>query len=181
MQLLIAFCNSYMHDDYITVMRMSSDSPWGAWGRTPGQLAGFSNGRCKGNNFSQGWGNLTRQSLLGQVLLNEKSPWYHLKNLGFTWLIHFDFNCTSSLLSWRSLLRTTANMGPQKHPWTEFGYKAARRMGEFLSREATIGKCDPASDAFFSRNKDRCVYINKWYSDYRSKRRALPQNLLFVW
>ena len=39
--------------------------------------------------------------LLGQVLLNEKSPWYNLKKLGFTWLIHFDFNCTSSLFSWR--------------------------------------------------------------------------------
>ena len=38
-------------------------------------------------------------------------------------------------------------------------------MGEFLSRELTIGQCDPASDAFFSRNKDRSVYINKWYSD----------------
>ena len=27
MQLIIVFCNSYMHDDYITVMRMSSASP----------------------------------------------------------------------------------------------------------------------------------------------------------
>ena len=38
-------------------------------------------------------------------------------------------------------------------------------MGKFLSRELTIGQCDPAGDAFFSRNKDRSVYINKWYSD----------------
>ena len=28
-------------------------------------------------------------------------------------------------------------------------------MGEFLSCEFTIGQSDPASDAFFSRNKDR--------------------------
>ena len=28
-------------------------------------------------------------------------------------------------------------------------------MGEFLSRELTVGQCDPASDAFFSRNNDR--------------------------
>ena len=34
-------------------------------------------------------------------------------------------------------------------------------MGEFLSRELTIGQCDPAHDAFFSRNKDSSVYINK--------------------
>ena len=32
-------------------------------------------------------------------------------------------------------------------------------MGEFLSRELTIGQCDPASDPFFSRNKDSSVYI----------------------
>ena len=51
-------------------------------------------------------------------------------------------------------------------------------MGEFLKRELTIGQCDPASDAFFSRNKDSSVYINKWYSDYRSKQCAFPQNLL---
>ena len=25
-------------------------------------------------------------------------------------------------------------------------------MGEFFSRELTVGQCDPASDAFFSRN-----------------------------
>ena len=28
MQLVIVFCNSYMHDDYITVMRMSSAYRW---------------------------------------------------------------------------------------------------------------------------------------------------------
>ena len=32
-------------------------------------------------------------------------------------------------------------------------------MGEFLSRELTIGQCDPASDPFFSRNKASSVYI----------------------
>ena len=32
-------------------------------------------------------------------------------------------------------------------------------MGEFLSRELTVGQCDPASDAFFSRNKDSSVYV----------------------
>ena len=31
-------------------------------------------------------------------------------------------------------------------------------MGEFLSRELTIGQCDPASDALFSRNKDSVVF-----------------------
>ena len=34
-------------------------------------------------------------------------------------------------------------------------------MVEFLSRELTVGQCDPASDAFFSRNKDSSVNINK--------------------
>ena len=31
-------------------------------------------------------------------------------------------------------------------------------MGEFLSRELTVGQCDPFSDAFFSRNKDSVVF-----------------------
>ena len=32
-------------------------------------------------------------------------------------------------------------------------------MGEFLSRELTVGQCDPFSHAFFSRNKDSSVYV----------------------
>ena len=34
-------------------------------------------------------------------------------------------------------------------------------MREFLSRELAIGQCDPASNAFFSSNKNSSVYINK--------------------
>ena len=34
-------------------------------------------------------------------------------------------------------------------------------MREFLTRELKIGQYDPASDAFFSKNKDSSVYINK--------------------
>ena len=40
MQLVIVFCNSYMHDDYITVMRMSSAYSWvGEGGHGVGLLA----------------------------------------------------------------------------------------------------------------------------------------------
>ena len=64
-----------------------------------------------------------------QVLLNEKSPWYHQKKVGFTWLIHFDFNYTSSLLSWRSLLRTTANKD----------HKSTREMNLAIKRQEEWG------------------------------------------
>ena len=53
-------------------------------------------------------------------------------------------------------------------------------MGEFLSRELAIGQCDPASDAFFSRNKNSSVYINKWYSDYTHQSNALARKIYYL-
>lgn len=47
------------------------------------------------------------------------------------------------------MLRMTANID---HKSNEFGYKATRLMGKFLRPK--LRQCDPASYAFFSRNKN---------------------------
>ena len=74
-----------------------------------------------------------------QVLLNEKSPWYHQKKVGFTWLIHFDFNYTSSLLSWRSLLRTTANKDHKSTREMNLAIKRQEEWGNSLVANSRLG------------------------------------------
>ena len=78
-----------------------------------------------------------------QVLLNEKSPWYHQKKVGFTWLIHFDFNYTSSLLSWRSLLRTTANKDHKSTREMNLAIKRQEEWGNSLVANSRLGNVIP--------------------------------------
>ena len=78
-----------------------------------------------------------------QVLLNEKSPWYHQKKVGFTWLIHFDFNYTSSLLSWRSLLRTTANKDHKSTREMNLAIKRQEEWGNSLLANSRSGNVIP--------------------------------------
>ena len=78
-----------------------------------------------------------------QVLLNEKSPWYHQKKVGFTWLIHFDFNYTSSLLSWRSLLRTTANKDHKSTREMNLAIKRQEEWGNSLVANSRSGNVIP--------------------------------------
>ena len=78
-----------------------------------------------------------------QVLLNEKSPWYHQKKVGFTWLIHFDFNYTSSLLSWRSLLRTTANKDHKSTREMNLAIKRQEEWGNSLLANSRLGNVIP--------------------------------------
>ena len=80
---------------------------------------------------------------IGQVLLNEKSPWYHQKKVGFTWLIHFDFNYTSSLLSWRSLLRTTANKDHKSTREMNLAIKRQEEWGNSLVANSRSGNVIP--------------------------------------
>ena len=77
------------------------------------------------------------------MLLNEKSPWYHLKKLGFTWLIDFDFNYTSSLLSWRSLLRTTANKDHKSTREMNLAIKRQEEWGNSLVANSRSGNVVP--------------------------------------
>ena len=78
-----------------------------------------------------------------QVLLNEKSPWYHQKKVGFTWLIHFDFNYTSSLLSWRSLLRTAANKDHKSTREMNLAIKRQEEWGNSLVANSRLGNVIP--------------------------------------
>ena len=78
-----------------------------------------------------------------QVLLNENSPWYHQKKVGFTWLIHFDFNYTSSLLSWRSLLRTTANKDHKSTREMNLAIKRQEEWGNSLNANSLSGNVIP--------------------------------------
>ena len=78
-----------------------------------------------------------------QVLLNEKSPWYHQKKVGFTWLIHFDFNYTSSLLSWRSLLGTTANKDHKSTREMNLAIKRQEEWGNSLLANSRSGNVIP--------------------------------------
>ena len=77
------------------------------------------------------------------MLLNEKSPWYHLKKLGFTWLIHFDFNCTSSLLSRRSVLRTTVNKDHKSTREMNLAIKRQEEWGNSLVANSRSGNVIP--------------------------------------
>ena len=123
-------------------------------------------------------GNLTRQSPPGSsasqwkiLLISTSKTVLHLIYL------NFKLGYLPSLLSWRNLLRMTANID---HKSNEFGYKATRLMGKFLRRK--LRQCDPASYAFFSRNKNSGIYINKWYPDYRSKQCAsIPAKFTIIY
>ena len=163
---------------------MSSAYPWvGEGGHGVGLLANQEDCKMGGAKltFSPRGGQIWQGKVSWVKCFSLKSPPdIYLKKLGFTWLIHFNFNYTGSLLSQRSLLRTTVNEDHSNTREMNLAIKRQEGMGEFLSRELTIGQCDPAGDAFFSRNKNSSVYINKWYPDYRSKQCACPQ-IYFLW
>ena len=65
------------------------------------------------------------------------------KKLGFTWLIHFDFNYTSSLLSWRSLLRTTANKDHKSTREMNLAIKRQEEWGNSLVANSRSGNVIP--------------------------------------
>ena len=73
------------------------------------------------------------------MLLNEISPCYHLKKLGFTWLIYFDFNYTSSLLSWPTLTRTTANKDDKSTREKNLAIKRPEEWGNSLVGNSRSG------------------------------------------
>ena len=101
-----------------------------------------------------------------QVLLNEKSPWYHQKKVGFTWLIHFDFNYTSSLLSWRSLLRTTANKDHKNTRKMNLAIKRQEEWGNSLLANSRSGNVIPPTTLSSVRTRTVVFTLT---SDIRTK------------
>ena len=147
MQLVIVFCNSYMHDDYITVMRMSSAYPgWGRGGHVVGLLANQEDCKIGGAKltFSPRGGGIWQGKVSWVKCFSLKSPPdIYLKKLGFTWLIHFNFNYTWSLLSRRSLLRTTVNMDHSGTREMDLAIKRQEEWGNSLVANSRSGNVIP--------------------------------------
>ena len=72
-----------------------------------------------------------------------KIPLISPEKLGFTWLIHVDFNYTSSLLSWRSLLRTTANKDHKSTREMNLAIKRQEEWGNSLLANSRSGNVMP--------------------------------------
>ena len=147
MQLVIVFCNSYMHDDYITVMRMSSAYPWvGEGGHGVGLLANQEDCKMGGAKltFSPRGGGIWQGKVSWVKCSSLKSPPdIYLKKLGFTWLIHFNFNYTCSLLSRRSLLRTTVNKDHSSTREMNLAIKRQEEWGNSLVANSRSGNMIP--------------------------------------
>ena len=83
--------------------------------------------------------------------------WKQLASLdGFTLILIILVVCLADEVCCARLLTRTT-----KAPWNEFGYKAARRMGEFLSRELTL----PAKFTIFQVTFLACFSVicyEKW-------------------
>ena len=103
------------------------------------------------------------------------------KKLGFTWLIHLNFNDTCSLLSWQNLLCTTVNKDHKSIREMNLAIKsAARRMGKIPRRFATnLGNVILPATLSSLGTRTVASTLTR-YPDYRSKQCACPQNLLFV-
>ena len=72
-------------------------------------------------------------------------PDIYLKKLGFTWLIHFNFNYTCSLLSWRSLLRTTVNKDHNSTREMNLAIKRQEEWGNSLVANSRSGNVIPSA------------------------------------
>ena len=73
----------------------------------------------------------------------KNSPDITSKKLGFTWLMNFDFNCTSSLLSWRSVLRTTVNKDHKSTREMNLAIKRQEEWGNSLVANSRLGNVIP--------------------------------------
>lgn len=149
---------------------MSSAS---SWGRTRGIVSW---------QFPPGVGEINKAKCPGSSASQWKIPVIPTsKKLGFTWLIHLNFNDTCSLLSWQNLLCTTVNKD-HKSIHDEFSYKVSRKEnGENSSSlRHKLGQCDPSGYTLSSLGTRTVAFTITRYPDYRSKQCACPQNLLYV-
>ena len=128
---------------------MSSAYPWvGEGGHGVRLLANQEDCKMGGAKltFSPRGGGIWQGKVSWVTCLSLKSPPdIYLKKLGFTWLIHFNFNYTCSLLSWRSLLRATVNKDHNSTREMNLAIKRQEEWGNSLVANSRSGNVIPSA------------------------------------
>ena len=107
-------------------------------------------------------------------------PDIYLKTLGFTWLIHFIFNYTCSLLSWRSLLRTTVNKDHKSTREMNLAIKRQEEWGNSLVANSRSGNVIPPATLSSVRTRTVAFTLT---SDIQTTRQsnAHARKIYFLW